>query len=90
MDEPTGRLLLHLETDTLNPDLRLRHFSEGSFRVEQAYLLPIPITEALGLDGRYRIAAGTYPTLEDEGLIILSLRLATALYVEPCLRRMAA
>jgi len=91
IDAHTGRLLLHIDTATLTGSARKRHFPRSGFRVEQAYLFPTPVSEALGLSGtRYRIAVGTYPTLEDDGLIILSLRLTTALYVETRLSRVAA
>ena len=76
VDVPTGRLLLHVLSEGLDPEVRRRHFPQTGFTVREAYTLPEWVREALGLaPGRYRIAPGRYPTLEDGTFHTLSLRL---------------
>lgn len=76
IDGPTGRLLLHLDPNSLSTAVRKQHFGGGSFTVETAYPLPEVVSTSLKLPQGTRIGRGTYPCLEDEHFLTLSLRVA--------------
>ena len=78
IDEPTGRLLLHFDPTGLPEAVRRRHFSGGSFTIETAYELPAAVRARLHLPPGTRIGRGTYPCLEDDLFLTLSLRLTAA------------
>ena len=91
IDRPTGRLLLHIVTDTIAEAVRQLHFPTTGFRVRDDYQLPNWVTEALRLPpGDYRIACGRYPSLDDGTFTTLSFRLAQSATVSTPVLRLAA
>lgn len=91
IDRPTGRLLLHIVSDTIAEAARQLHFPSAVFQVRDAFRLPGWVTEGLRLPpGDYRIACGRYPNLDDGTFTTLSFRLVQSATVSEPLLRLAA
>ena len=82
LDRPTGRLLLHFDTDAITEAVRQQHFPADRFRVPASYRLPSWVVRGLELPaGVYRIVPGEYPALGDGEFTTLSVRITTAVTV---------
>ncbi len=76
LDEPTGRLLLHIDSDTLTPKMQSRHFRGGYLRIPLPFVVPAWVQEWLEVGNtRPRIPAGNYPVLDDGTFLTVSLPL---------------
>jgi hypothetical protein len=75
IDIPTGRLLLHFPISWINEHLRQRFFNNQLFRMDDDFVVPKSIAKGLGFTKEaVKIERGTYPILDDEQFLTLSLR----------------
>jgi hypothetical protein len=74
-DLPTGRLLLHFISSSVDQKTYERFFSKQTFCMEDDFVLPSMIANKLNLaNAPVIIEKGTYPVLEDDRFLTLSLR----------------
>ncbi len=91
VDRQTGRLLVHFLECSINPAVRDAHFRDDRFRVTDGYRLDPSVVAALGLPaGNHRIYPGSYPVMDDEHLLTVSLRLGEAAVLSIPEQRLAA
>lgn len=75
-DLPTGRLLLHFISSSVDQKIHKRFFSKQAFCMEDDFVLPTAIANKLKLtNSTVIIEQGTYPVLEDDRFLTLSLRI---------------
>ncbi|WP_020568812.1 hypothetical protein [Neolewinella persica] len=79
VDIPTGRLLLHFPTSLIKGNLQQRFFNNQLFRMDDDFVIPTSIAKNLGYTGEtVKIRRGTYPVLNGEQFLTLSLRISVA------------
>ena len=77
IDIPTGRLLLHFPIFLISGKLHQRFFNNQLFRMDDDFVIPPTIAKNLGYTKDVVIIErGTYPILNDEHFLTLSLRLS--------------
>jgi hypothetical protein len=75
VDIPTGRLLLHFPISLIKGNLQQRFFNNQLFRMDDDFVIPKSIAKGLGFTREtVKIECGTYPILNDEQFLTLSLR----------------
>lgn len=69
-----GRLLMHFLTCSLSADVMDKHFANGSFLIRDSYPLGGNVAEELALsEGDYWLNTGSYPVLDDDELLTVSV-----------------
>jgi hypothetical protein len=75
-DPPTGRLLLHFISSSVDQETYQLFFCNQAFRMEENFVLPVAIANKLNLTDRpVIIERGTYPVLKGDHFLTLSLRI---------------
>jgi len=79
VDIPTGRLLLHFPIFLIEGKLHQRFFNNQLFRMDDDFVVPKSIARSLGFRKEMvTVERGTYPILNDEQYLTLSLRVSAA------------
>lgn len=86
IDQPTGRLLLHFVNSSITEQCAAYFFASGSFHITEDYILPQAVAAALCPDWQTkdcRIKSGSYPVLNDDHFVSVSVRVAAKPQSEP-------